>query len=118
MLGIKFPTPLKEHTYEHKQYQFPSPAPNMNVDLGKYFMNTYIMLIMLLHLDPGGFPYTTTLQEDPVREFTTLRECEQASEIKRESMLKSSLKYPDLGIQNVLIRCVDADELSDGTVNI
>jgi hypothetical protein len=90
----------------------------MSVDLGKYFMNTYIMLIMLLQTDAGGYPYTTALQEDPVREFATLRECEQASEIKRESMLKSSQKYPDLGIQDVLIRCVDADELSDGTVNI
>ena len=90
----------------------------MSVDLGKYSMNTYIMLIMLLQTDAGGFPYTTTLQQDPVREFATLRECEQASEIKRESMLKSSLKYPDLGIQDVLIRCVDTDELSDGTINI
>ena len=81
-------------------------------------MNTYIMLIMLLQTDAGGYPYTTALQQDPVREFATLRECEQASEIKRESMLKSSLKYPDLGIQDVLIRCVDADELSDGTINI
>ena len=90
----------------------------MSIDLGKYFMNTYIMLIMLLHLDPSGYPYTTALQEDPVREFATLRECEQASEIKRESMLTSSQKYPDLGIQNVLIRCVDADELSNGTINV
>jgi hypothetical protein len=81
-------------------------------------MNTYAMLILLLQLDLGNYPYTTTLQENPMREFGTLRECESAATIKRESMLISSEKYPDLGIKDVLIRCVDTHLLEDGTVLI
>lgn len=73
-------------------------------------MKTYIMLIMLFHLDPDGYPYTSALQESPMRQFDTQRECESASDTKRESMLKSSLKYPDLGIVDVQIRCVDSSE--------
>lgn len=76
------------------------------------------MLIMLLQLDLRGYPFTTTMQENPMREYATISECEQASEIKRESMLKSSLKYPDLGIVDVVIRCVDSHLLEDGTVPI
>jgi hypothetical protein len=73
-------------------------------------MNTFIMLIMLLHLDPDGHPYTTAMQESPLIEYNTLKECETASELKRESMIKSSRQYPDLDIVDVKIRCVDASE--------
>lgn len=73
-------------------------------------MKTYIMLIMLFHMDPYGYPYTSTMQESPLRQFDTQKECESAADIKRESMLKSSLKYPDLGIVDILIRCVDSSE--------
>ncbi len=79
-------------------------------------MNTYAMLILLLQLDITNYPYTTTLQENPMREFHTLRECESAAMIKRESMLTSSVKFPDLGIQDVMIRCVDTHLLEDGTL--
>ena len=81
-------------------------------------MNTYVMLIMLLHMDMGGYPYTTTMQEDPVREYATVQQCEAASITKRESMLKSSLNYVDLGIVDVVIRCVDSHLMEDGTVPI
>jgi hypothetical protein len=73
-------------------------------------MKTYIMLIMLFQMDPHGYPFTSTLQESPMRQFDTQKDCESAADIKRESMLKSSLKYPDLGIVDVAIRCVDSSE--------
>lgn len=73
-------------------------------------MKFYIMLIMLFHLDPDGYPYTSALQESPMRQFDTQRECESQADVKRQSMLKSSLKYPDLGIVDVQIRCVDSSE--------
>ena len=73
-------------------------------------MKTYIMLIMLLQLDPMGQPYTTALQESPMREYSTQSECESAAELKRESMLKSSRNYPDLAIVDVKIQCVDSSE--------
>lgn len=73
-------------------------------------MKTYIMLIMLLQLDPMGQPYTTALQESPLKEYATQSECDQAAESKRESMLKSSRQYPDLGIVDVRINCVDSSE--------
>jgi len=81
-------------------------------------MKAYIMLIMLLQLDLSGYLYPTAMQEDPLREYATLRECESAAVIKREDMLKSSLKYPDMGIVDVRINCVDSSELEDGTIRI
>jgi len=74
-------------------------------------MKVYIMLILLLHLDPDSQPYTTAMQQSPLIEYNTLRECDTAAEQKRESMLKSSKQYPDLGIVDVRIRCVDSAEI-------
>ena len=74
-------------------------------------MKTYIMLILLLQLDTVGQPFTTALQESPMREYSTQSECDTAAELKRESMLKSSKSYPDLGIVDVRITCVDSAEI-------
>ena len=74
-------------------------------------MKVFVMLIMLLHLDPDGYPYTTAMQQSPLTEYNTLQECDTAAELKRESMLKSSRQYPDLGIVDVRIRCVDSAEI-------
>jgi hypothetical protein len=73
-------------------------------------MKSFILLIMLFQLDPDGYPYTATMQESPLRQYDTLAECESAAAVKRDTMLKSSRKYPDLGIQDVQIRCVDSAE--------
>ena len=72
-------------------------------------MKAYIMLIMLLQMDPmDGLPYTTALQQSPMIEYTSLQECERAAESKRTAMLKSSRQYPDLAIVNIMIECVDS----------
>jgi hypothetical protein len=83
-------------------------------------MKAYIMLIMLLQLDPmDGLPYTTALQQSPMTEYTTLEECERAAELKRTEMLKSAKQYPDLGIVNIImIECVDSSELDFDINNI
>lgn len=72
-------------------------------------METFVMLIMLLHLDPDGYPYTSTMQEDPRQEYTTLLSCEQAALTKRATMLRSSLRYPDLAIIDVQITCLPTE---------
>lgn len=82
-------------------------------------MKTFIMLIMLLQLDPDdGLPYTTALQQSPIIEYSTLEECERAAELKRTEMLKSSRQYPDLAIVNILITCVDSSEADFDPDNI
>ena len=82
-------------------------------------MKAYIMLIMLLQMDPdNGLPYTTHLQQSPLIEYMTLSECDRASEQKRTAMLTSSLKYPDLMIVDILIQCVDSSEADFDTDNI
>ena len=82
-------------------------------------MNTFIMLIMLLQLDPDdGLPYTTALQQSPLIEYTSLQECERAAELKRTAMLKSSRQYPDLAIVNILITCVDSSEADFDSTDI
>ena len=82
-------------------------------------MKAYIMLIMLLQLDPmDGLPYTTALQQSPMTEYSTLQECERAAESKRTEMLKSSRQYPDLAIVNILIECVDSSEMDFDSTDI
>ena len=82
-------------------------------------MKVYIMLIMLLQMDPdNGLPYTTAMQQSPIIEYSTLQECERAAESKRTDMLKSSRSYPDLMIVNILITCVDSSEADFDIDNI
>jgi hypothetical protein len=82
-------------------------------------MKAYIMLIMLLQLDPDdGLPYTTALQQSPLIEYNTLQECESAAELKRTEMLKSSRSYPDLAIVNIIVECVDSSEADFDIDNI
>ena len=81
-------------------------------------MKVFVMLIMLLHLDPDGLPYTTAMQQSPLIEYNTLQECELASESKRTAMLKSSRQYPDLAIVNIVIECVDSSEADFDINNI
>ena len=82
-------------------------------------MKAYIMLIMLLQMDPdNGLPYTTALQQSPMTEYSTLQECERAAELKRDAMLTSSRNYPDLMIVNILITCVDSSEADFDINNI
>ena len=82
-------------------------------------MKAYIMLIMLLQLDPdNGLPYATALQQSPMTEYSTLEECERAAELKRTEMLKSAKQYPDLGTVNIIIvECVDSSELDFDIIN-
>ena len=82
-------------------------------------MKAYIMLIMLLQIDPdSGLPYTTALQQSPMTEYSTLQECERAAESKRTEMLKSAKRYPDLGIVNIVIECVDSSEADFDSTDI
>ncbi len=82
-------------------------------------MKAYIMLIMLLQMDPdNGLPYTTAMQQSPMIEYNTLQECERAAESKRTAMLKSSRQYPDLAIVNIVIECVDSSEADFDINNI
>jgi len=73
-------------------------------------MKTFVMLIILFQMDPDGNPFTSALQESPLRQYATITECESAADTKRESMLKSSKRYPDLAIVDVRIQCVDSAE--------
>ena len=82
-------------------------------------MKAYIMLIMLLQMDPdNGLPHTTALQQSPLTEYSSLKECDTAAEQKRNAMLTSSLSYPDLAIVNIIITCVASSELDFDTDNI
>ena len=73
-------------------------------------MKTYIMLVLLLHNPMEGTPYTTQLQQSPMVEYMTLKECDLAGQQKRTDMLNSSLSYPELAIVDVITACVDSSE--------
>jgi len=81
-------------------------------------METFVMLIMLLHLDLDGYPNTTTMTEDPQREYNSLKLCESAALNKRDFMLRSSLYYPDLGIIDIRIACVPSEFLDTDQDNL
>jgi hypothetical protein len=82
-------------------------------------MKAYIMLILLLQMDlHDGLPYTTALQQSPMTEYSTLEECGRAAELKRTEMLKSAKQYPDLGIVNIMIECVDSSEADFDSTDI
>ncbi len=76
------------------------------------------MLIMLLHLDPDSYPYTTTMVEDPQQQYNSLTQCEQAAVTKRTEMLLSSGNYPSLGIIDVKITCVPMELLGQDPTDI
>ena len=82
-------------------------------------MKAYIMLIMLLQMDPdNGLPHTTALQQSPLTEYSSLKECDAAAELKRTAMLTSSRSYPNLMIVDILIECVSSSELDFDINNI
>ena len=77
------------------------------------------MLILLMQMDlHDGLPYTTALQQYPMTEYTSLQECERAAELKRTEMFKSAKQYPDLGIVNIMIECVDSSEADFDSTDI
>ena len=83
-------------------------------------MKLFVMLIMMSQIDPSGYPYTTPMQESPRTQYDTLKECETEAAKKRKDMLKSSLKYPELGIVDVIISCVEPaqDEFDPSNIQI
>ena len=84
----------------------------------KYSMETFVMLIMLLHLGPDSYPYTTTMVQDPQQQYTTLTQCEQAAVAKRTEMLLSSGNYPTLGIIDVKITCLPTELMGTDPMEI
>ena len=65
------------------------------------------MAIWLLQIDLGGNLFTTEWKEDPQSEFKTIAECAEAANKKRDTILETSLKYPELGVIDVRIDCVE-----------
>jgi hypothetical protein len=54
--------------------------------------------------------------EEPRIEYSTYEECVDAGKIKRRDMLKSSLKYPDLEIFDVIIKCKNSIESQEDLI--
>ena len=79
-------------------------------------MKVFIMSIFLLQVDVGGYPFTTLFEENPKIEFKTVKECVSAAKDKRNKMLKSSLKYLELGIVDVKIDCIETTQSKEGTI--
>ena len=79
-------------------------------------MKIFIMAIMLGQLDiTTGYLYYTPFEENPIRQFKTINECLAASQIRGDNMYKSSLKYPELGIVEIKIDCIEKFD-KEGTI--
>ena len=79
-------------------------------------MKIIIMLILIYQADVTGRVTITPFEEQPKNKFATIQKCEEAAEDKKNSILKSSSNYLELGIVNVEIICVETTETKEGTI--
>lgn len=79
-------------------------------------MKIFIMAIVLCQMDIGGYIYFTPMQENPLVEYKSYKQCKDAADIKKEKMLISSLKYPEMEIIDVIINCEIAEKNNDDLI--
>ena len=79
-------------------------------------MKIIIMLILIYQADVTGRVTITPFEEQPKNKFATIQKCEEAAEDKKNSILKSSSNYLELGIVDVEIICVETTETKEGTI--
>jgi hypothetical protein len=79
-------------------------------------MKIIIMLILIHQADVTGTITISPFEEQPKNKFATIQKCEEAAEDKKNSILKSSSNYLELGIVDVEIICVETTETKEGTI--
>ena len=79
-------------------------------------MKIIIMLILIHQVDVTGVITISPFEEQPKNKFATIQKCEEAAEDKKNSILKSSSNYLELGIVDVEIICVETTETKEGTI--
>ena len=79
-------------------------------------MKIIIMLILIHQVDVTGAITISPFEEQPKNKFATIQKCEEAAEDKKNSILKSSSNYLELGIVDVEIICVETTETKEGTI--
>ena len=79
-------------------------------------MKIIIMLILIHQVDVTGTITISPFEEQPKNKFATIQKCEEAAEDKKNSILKSSSNYLELGIVDVEIICVETTETKEGTI--
>jgi hypothetical protein len=79
-------------------------------------MKIIIMLILIHQADVIGTITISPFEEQPKNKFATIQKCEEAAEDKKNSILKSSSNYLELGIVDVEIICVERTETKEGTI--
>jgi hypothetical protein len=79
-------------------------------------MKIIIMLILIHQADVIGTITISPFEEQPKNKFATIQKCEEAAEDKKNSILKSSSNYLELGIVDVEIICVETTETKEGTI--
>jgi hypothetical protein len=79
-------------------------------------MKIIIMLILIHQADVTGTITISPFEEQPKNKFATIQKCEEAAVDKKNSILKSSSNYLELGIVDVEIICVETTETKEGTI--
>ena len=79
-------------------------------------MKIIIMLILIHQADVTGTITISPFEEQPKNKFATIQKCEEAAEDKKNSILKSSSNYLELGIVDVEVICVETTETKEGTI--
>jgi len=79
-------------------------------------MKIIIMLILIHQVDVTGAITISPFEEQPKNKFATIQECKEAAVLKRNSILKSSSNYLELGIVEVDITCIETIETKEGFI--
>jgi len=79
-------------------------------------MKVFIMVILLGQIDITGTYFYTKFEEDPLIQYKTMNECLIASKTRGDKMYKSSKKYPELGIVEIKIDCIETKSSKKGTI--
>ena len=79
-------------------------------------MKIIIMLILIHQADVTGTITISPFEEQPKNKFATIQECKEAAVDKRNSILKSSSNYLELGIVDVEITCIETIETKEGFI--
>ena len=79
-------------------------------------MKVFIMAILLGQVDITGSFFYTKFEENPLIQYKTMNECLSASKTRGDEMYKSSLNYPELGIIEIKIDCIETKSSKKGTI--
>jgi hypothetical protein len=71
-------------------------------------METFILIVMLCTVDPDSREYCITLAEEPKVYYTSEKDCNINSLLKKKQILKTAKKF-DIRVSGIYSNCIISD---------